>query len=70
MNKRISNPKRTRETRNFYNVICVELGILGDSIIYHSVNRGTINEVHEFVEEHVEEHPNAPWVVIPRQVTF
>ncbi len=54
----------------FYSVICEEIGITGGKIIHVNENRGTIQEVHDLVDENIEKYPNAKWEVHPRGLRY
>ena len=51
--------------KQYFNVICEEMGITGGKIIHVDENRGTIQEVHDLVDENIEKYPNAKWEVYP-----
>ena len=53
---------------NFFKVVCVDEDDPFEYQILEDVNRGTIEEVHEFVKEKVTLHPNAKWILLPENI--
>ena len=53
-----------KEKHIFYKVIAYEIDAFGVQV-WNDENLGTIDEVHEFVVKHINEHPMAEWRLIP-----
>lgn len=51
----------------FYKVLCEEIDVFGKQI-YEDVNRGTMDEVCDFINNHSEEHKNGVWIILPMVV--
>lgn len=66
----ISNVTNNPTTKRFYNLICGELSIIGGVVIHHEVNHGSLDEVHNYIDEHFDEHPDAKWILIPMQMSM
>lgn len=52
-------------SKGYYNVICEEMGDFGGKIIHVDTNRGSIQEVHDLVDENIEKYPKGVWKVYP-----
>lgn len=48
----------------FYKIICEFTDIFGKEI-YEDVNRGTMDEVFDFIKNH--KHENGTWIIIPME---
>lgn len=51
--------------RQYYNVICEEISILGGKVVHIDKNVGSLDEVHEVVSENVSKYPNGKWELYP-----
>lgn len=56
--------------RQYYNVICEEISILGGKIIHIDKNVGNLDEVHEVVADNVDRYPNDKWELYPIIITM
>ena len=56
--------------RQYYNVICEEISILGGKVIHIDTNVGSLDEVHEVVSENVGKYPNGKWELYPMIITM
>lgn len=56
--------------RQYYNVICEEISILGGKIIHIDKNVGNLDEVHEVVADNVDRYPNGKWELYPIIITM
>lgn len=51
--------------QEFLKIVCVDES---DPMEYHvleDVNRGSLQEVHEFIKERYEKHKGAKWIMLP-----
>lgn len=48
----------------FYKIVCEEVDVFG-KLIHHDKNCGNLDEVHDFVEENMDDHPEALWILYP-----
>lgn len=57
-------------SRQYYNVICEEISILGGKVIHIDRNVGSLDEVHEVVTANVNKYPNGKWELYPMIITM
>lgn len=57
-------------SRQYYNVICEEISILGGKIIHIDINVGSLDEVHKVVTANVNKYPNGKWELYPMIITM
>ncbi len=55
--------------RQYYNVICEEISILGGKVIHIDKNVGSLDE-DEVVSENVDRYPNGKWELYPMIITM
>ena len=65
-----SNVNNSPAAKRFYNLICGESSIIGGVVIHHEVNHGSLDEVHDYIDKHFNEHPDAKWILIPMQMSM
>lgn len=51
----------------FYKVLCEEVDVFGKQV-YTDINRGSIDEVCNFIQQHWKEHNTGTWVIMPMAV--
>ena len=56
--------------RQYYNVICEEISILGGKVIHIDKNVGSLDEVHKVVMDNVTKYPNCKWELYPMIITM
>lgn len=56
--------------RQYYNVICEEISILGGKVIHIDKNVDNLDEVHEVVADNVDRYPNGKWELYPIIITM
>ena len=54
-------------TKDFYKLVCVNVSPF-EYEVSEDINRHSLKEVHEFLDEHIDEHPGAVWKLIPMSV--
>lgn len=48
----------------FFKVICEEVDVFG-KYIHEDVNKGTLEDVHEFLKKNIQKYPFAKWELYP-----
>lgn len=54
----------------YFNLICSEIEAMGGITIHEDVNKGSIEEIHEYVKDRINLYPNATWVMIPMTISM
>lgn len=49
----------------FFKVVCVDESDPFEYRVLEEANRGSLKEVHDFVNERLEQHEGAKWMLIP-----
>ena len=49
----------------FFKIVCINDNDVFEYRIEEDVNKETLAEVHEFVEQHIHKHPNCKWLLLP-----
>lgn len=56
------------EQKMFYKLVCVDESDPLEYKVIIDLNRSTLEDVHEYVKEHINQHTNAKWMLIPYMV--
>lgn len=51
--------------KEYYNVVCQELCIIGGMMIHVDENCGTMDDVHRIMSVNMKKFPKAVWLVFP-----
>lgn len=54
-------------TKEFFKLVCVDVSPF-EYAVHVDINRHTLDEVHEFIDKHIKDHPGAEWKLIPMSV--
>lgn len=58
-----------KEEKVFYKIVCVSENDPFEYKVLEDVNRGSLEEVHEYVKENIKKYKNAKWMLLPYTVT-
>ena len=53
------------EQKMFYKLVCVDESDPLEYKVITDVNRSTLDDIHEYVKEHIGQYAHAKWMLIP-----
>lgn len=58
----------TTKDKIFFKLVCIGIDPF-EYKVHEDVNRGSLDEVHQFIDDNIHKYPGAEWKLIPMTVT-
>lgn len=49
----------------FFKLVCIDESDPLEYLVLEDVNKKTLEDIHKFVKEHINEHPECKWILLP-----
>ena len=53
------------EGRMFYKLVCIDESNPLEYRVLDDINRGNLEEIHEYVKKNIDKYKNAKWMLLP-----